>query len=134
MENPRHRQVHEVAFGDTDASGWMYFPNIFRYFELAEHAYLRSLGLLVFDRAQGGWPRVKVNCDFKRPLLSGDRVEVVIGISKIGASSLTWEFDIVKGEEIAAQGAVTTVRVNHEGRPQEISTAERAALGFPPIR
>ena len=52
METPRHRQTLEVAFGDTDASGWMYFPNIFRYFEMAEHAYLRSIWLLDDQRIQ----------------------------------------------------------------------------------
>ena len=134
MENPRHRQIHEVAFGDTDASGWMYFPNIFRYFEVAEHAYLRSLGLLVFDRAAGGWPRVKVSCDFKKPLLTGDRVEVCIDIVRIGASSLTWNFEVRKGDDVAALGSITTVRVDHEGKPKEIPTEERALLGFPPAR
>lgn len=128
MEQPRYRHSIEVAFGDTDASGWMYFPNIFRYFDVAEHAYLRSLGLLVFDRAQGGWPRVKVNCDFKKPLLTGDLVEVQLAISKIGTASLTWDFEVIKAGETAAFGTVTTVRVDHEGRPKEISPEERKKL------
>ena len=37
MESPLHRYMCEVAFGDTDASGWMHFPNVFRYAEAAEH-------------------------------------------------------------------------------------------------
>lgn len=128
MKNPRHRQKLEVAFGDTDASGWMYFPNIFRYFDVAEHSYLRSIGLLVFDRAQGGWPRVKVNCDFKKPLLTGDKVEIQLDIIHIGVSSLTWDFAVLKGGETAAHGSITTVRVDHEGRPQPISEDEREKL------
>jgi YbgC/YbaW family acyl-CoA thioester hydrolase len=128
METPRHRQTLEVAFGDTDASGWMYFPNIFRYFDIAEHAYLRSLGLLVYDRAQGGWPRVNVSCDFKKPLLTADLIEVQIDITRIGAASLTWAFEVIKDGEIAAQGSITTVRVDHEGRPKIISPEERGKL------
>ena len=129
MENPLHRHACEVAFGDTDASGWMHFPNIFRYFEEAEHGFLRSRGVLVFDRAQGGWPRVKVSCDFKRPLLTGDRIEVRLAVSRIGASSVTWDFEVLTvSGDLAAVGSVTTVRVNHEGKPQLISEAERAAL------
>ena len=77
METPVHRHACEVAFGDTDASGWMHFPNVFRYVEAAEHDFLRKRGILVFDRSQGGWPRVKVSCDYKRPLHGGDRVEVL---------------------------------------------------------
>lgn len=129
MDAPLHRHACEVAFGDTDASGWMHFPNIFRYFEEAEHAFLKSRGILVFDRAQGGWPRVKVSCDYKRPLVTGERIEVLLEISRLGASSITWNFEVLNPSgEIAAFGSVTTVRVNYEGRPLIISEEERKAL------
>ena len=129
MDAPLHRHACEVAFGDTDASGWMHFPNIFRYFEEAEHAFMKSRGLLVFDRSQGGWPRVKVSCDYKRPLVTGDKIEVVLEVSRIGGSSLIWNFEVITSfGELAAFGSVTTVRVNHEGKPQAISDAERALL------
>jgi acyl-CoA thioester hydrolase len=129
MQSPLHRHACEVAFGDTDASGWMHFPNIFRYFEEAEHTFLRSRGILVFDRSQGGWPRVKVSCDFKRPLLTGDRIEVLLEIQRIGASSVTWNFEVLTATgDLAAFGSVTTVRVNHEGKPQLITEEERTKL------
>jgi YbgC/YbaW family acyl-CoA thioester hydrolase len=129
MDAPLHRHSCEVAFGDTDASGWMHFPNIFRFFEEAEHAFLKSRGILVFDRAQGGWPRVKVTCDYKRPLITGDRIEVLLEIARLGASSVSWNFEVLDPSgETAAFGSVTTVRVNHEGRPQLISEEERGAL------
>jgi acyl-CoA thioesterase FadM len=129
MDAPIHRHASEVAFGDTDASGWMHFPNVFRYFEEAEHAFLKSRGVLVFDRAQGGWPRVKVSCDFKRPLLTGERIEVLLEIPHVGTSSATWNFEILTSAgDLAAFGSVTTVRVDGTGRPQPISAMERAAL------
>jgi len=129
MDAPLHRHACEIAFGDTDASGWMHFPNIFRYFEEAEHAFLKSRGVLVFDRAQGGWPRVKVSCDFKHPLLTGDLIEVLLDISHLGTSSVTWDFEILNAAgKVAAFGSITTVRVNHEGIPQPISDTERLAL------
>jgi YbgC/YbaW family acyl-CoA thioester hydrolase len=129
MDAPLHRHACEVAFGDTDASGWMHFPNIFRYFEQAEHAFLKSRGILVFDRAQGGWPRVKVSCDYKRPLLNGERIEVLLEISRIGTSSLTWNFEVLNSSgETAAFGSVTTVRVDHEGKPRPISDVEERQL------
>jgi acyl-CoA thioester hydrolase len=76
MDSPLHRHQLIVPFGDTDASGWMHFPNVFRYVEAAEHEFLKIRGLLVFDRSQGGWPKVHVDCDYKRPLLTGDEIEV----------------------------------------------------------
>ncbi len=130
MDAPLHRHSCEVAFGDTDASGWMHFPNVFRYVEEAEHAFLKSRGLLVFDRAEGGWPRVHVSCDYKRPLVTGDCIEVLLQITRTGTSSVTWNFEIVNaGGETAASGSMTTVRVNHEGKPQPLSENERGTLG-----
>ena len=129
MQSPVHRHNAEVAFGDTDASGWMHFPNFFHFAEAAEHAFLRSRGVLVFDRTRGGWPRVNVSCDFKRPLLVGDRIEVLLGISRLGASSITWTFEIVNAlGEVAASGSMTSVRVDDQGRPVAISDDERARL------
>jgi len=129
MESPFHRHACEVAFGDTDASGWMHFPNIFLYAERAEHEFLKSRGVVVFDRALGGWPRVRVACDYKLPLLTGDRIEVLLAISHIGTSSITWNFEILTtAGATAATGSMTTVRVNATGKPQAISAAERTAL------
>ncbi len=129
MENPVHRLMGEIAFGDTDASGWMHFTHIFRYVEKAEHGFLRSRGILVFDRETGGWPRVKVSCDYRRPFLTGDRYEVVLGISYIGTSSVTWDFEVLNAAgEIAALGSLTNVRVDHQGKPVPISDDEKARL------
>ncbi len=129
MHSPLHCFVSEVAFADTDASGWMHFPNIFRYVEAAEHEFLRSRAVLVYDRAQGGWPRVRVSCDFRHPFLTGDRIEVQLAITRIGTSSITWDFEILNAAgETAALGSMTTVRVDHTGTPREISAAEREAL------
>ena len=129
MENSVYRQSGEIAFGDTDASGWMHFPNIFKYVEAAEHGYLRSRGILVFDRAEGGWPRVKVTCEFKRPFRCGDSFEVLLAISRIGASSLAWDFEVINSAgEVAAFGSMTNVRVDHEGKSKLISDEERTQL------
>lgn len=107
----------------------MHFPNIFRFVELAEHEFLKSRGILVFDRAQGGWPRVKVSCEYKRPLLTGDTIVVELAVTNIGTSSLSWNFEILTAKnDLAAFGSITTVRVDHEGRPLPITSAERAAL------
>ncbi len=129
MENSVYRQSGEIAFGDTDASGWMHFPNIFKYVEAAEHRYLRSRGILVFDRAEGGWPRVKVTCEFKRPFRCGDSFEVLLAISRIGTSSLAWDFEVINSAgEVAAFGSMTNVRVDHEGKSKLISDEERTQL------
>lgn len=129
MDNPRHRQTLEVAFGDTDASGWVHFPNIFKYAELAEHTFLRSLGIVVFGRNEGGWPRAKASCDFKQPLQTGDRIEVLLNVGRVGGASVAWDFEILNTDgEIAAFGSMTTVRVGNDGKPKILSDDERVKL------
>jgi len=129
MEHPLYRHAGEISFRDTDASGWVHFTNIFNHVELAEHAFLRSRGLLVFERSEGGWPRVKVTCDFKRPLLCGDAIEVHLAVASVGTSSVSWNFEIIRGAaELAAAGSITTVRVDHQGRPQPLNASERMEL------
>jgi YbgC/YbaW family acyl-CoA thioester hydrolase len=129
MDAPLYRHSREVAFGDTDAGGWVHFPNILRYVEEAEHAFLKSRGIMVFDRALGGWPRVNVHCDFSKPLQFGDRIEVHIDVDQIGNSSVTWKFELInQAGECSAKGGMTTVRVDQNGVSQPLSDAERAGL------
>lgn len=129
MDAPLHRHRCVVAFGDTDASGWMHFTSAFRYAEAAEHEFLRSRGVLVFDREHGGWPRVKADAEFKRPLLAGDQIEVLLEITRIGGASITWDFEILHPDgEPAVFGSMTNVRVDGSGKARLISDAERAAL------
>ncbi len=130
MPTPVFQHRNRVTFADTDASGWVHFPRFFRFVEEAEHAFLRERGLLVFDRAQGGWPRVNVSCDFLRPLLFGDEVETRLTIQRIGASSITWAFEIahIASGETSARGSMSTVLVDATGKPRTISDEQRAAL------
>ena len=80
-------------------------------------------------QAQGGWPRANVSCDFKRPLLTNDRIEVQLAIARLGTSSITWNFEVINAAgATAATGSMTNVRVDHTGKPQEITAAEREAL------
>lgn len=70
-----------------------------------------------------------MGCEYKRPFQCGERFKVLSAISRIGASSVDWHFEVINaGGEVAAFGSMTNVRVDHEGRPQLLSATERAAL------
>jgi acyl-CoA thioester hydrolase len=130
MLDPLYVHPCQVTFGDTDCSGWLHFPSIFRHVEEAEHAFLRERGIPIISREEGGWPRVHVSCDFKSPLRFGDVIEVQLGIERIGAASVSWVFEVLKAGEVCAFGKVTTVRVDHEGKPRVIDDATRVKLEF----
>ena len=129
MENIRHSYECEVAFADTDASGWVHFSKILQYPERAEHDFLEHSGLVVFDRSKGGWPRVRVVCDYMRPLTFQDRITVELAVGKVGSGSVTWLFRILKDDgKVAASGEMVTAKVNHEGMPTRLDDGERALL------
>lgn len=129
MENICHRFECEVAFSDTDASGWVHFTRILIYAEKAEHDYLRKIGIGVFARDTGGWPRVRVSCDYKCPLLFQDSIEVRLALGKVGVCSVTWEFEIAKADgQIAAIGQMVAVNVNCAGKAEKFSEAVRMIL------
>lgn len=128
MENIRHRQQSEVAFSDTDASGWAHFSKILCYVENAEHAFLASVGIPVFSN-NGGWPRVKITCDYRSPLRFQDKFEVQLSLTKIGNSSINWKYQILKPETtLVAEGEMVSVKVDSNGTPTAITEAEKSKL------
>ena len=129
MENICHHYECEVAFSDTDASGWAHFSKILTYVERAEHDFLASSGIVVFNRAQGGWPRVKVSCDYRSPLMFQDKFQVRLGLSKVGNGSIYWRFEIFKcSETLVAEGEMVSVKVDLNGTPTPLSDDERKKL------
>jgi len=112
------KMTHRVEFADTDMAGIIHFASYFRYMEVTEHAFFRSLGFSVTTRTpeiQVGWPRVHVSCDFKRPLRFEDEVEVHLQVREKREKSLTYDFAFRKvgdasGAEVA-HGSLTVVCV-----------------------
>jgi acyl-CoA thioester hydrolase len=112
------RMTHRVEFADTDMAGIIHFASYFRYMEVTEHAFFRSLGFSIHSRTSGfevGWPRVHVSCDFTRPLRFEDEVEVHLRVREKREKSLTYEFifrqvNDTPGAEVG-RGSLTTVCV-----------------------
>ena len=130
MEKPTYRHQSEVAFSDTDASGWAHFSKILCHVEAAEHACLASRGIPVFSK-NGGWPRVKITCDYHSPLRFGDKLEVILHLQRIGTTSLNWRFEIFKTDTtLAATGEMVSVKVDSEGKPTSITDQEHTQLAI----
>lgn len=120
-----------VAFSETDASGRAHFTALLKWAEDAEHELLHALGVTVCSSDQG-WPRVRVECDYRLPLSAGEEARVEIELAEIGESSLSWKFRILKKDEaLAAEGRIVTVSVGPEGS-LKITPDLRAKLSGPP--
>ncbi|HTE17289.1 MAG TPA: thioesterase family protein [Armatimonadota bacterium] len=116
------RLIRRVEFAETDMAGIMHFANFFRFMEAAEHAFLRSLGVSVHMELDGrtiGWPRVRVACDYKRPLRFEDEVEAHLMVREKREKSLAYEFIFHRVEEPAqevARGSFTVVCVSMDAQ------------------
>ena len=94
--------TREVEFAETDMAGIMHFTHFYRWMEVCEHEFLRSLDLSV-DMKSGedriGWPRVKTSCRFKRPLRFEDKVELRLSVREVRDRSIVYVVDFWKEED-----------------------------------
>jgi acyl-CoA thioester hydrolase len=80
-----------VGFSDTDAQGVVYYGRYNPYFDLARVEYLRSLGLL--HRSGDGEFVMRANdVEYFAPARFDDEIEVHARVSRIGRTSVTYEF------------------------------------------
>jgi acyl-CoA thioester hydrolase len=87
-----------VGFSDTDAQGVVYYGRYNPYFDLARVEYLRSLGLL--HRDGGGDFVMRANdVEYFAPARFDDELEIHARVSRIGRTSVTFEFAAYKMPE-----------------------------------
>ena len=105
--------TRKVEFAETDMAGIMHFTHFYRWMEVCEHEFLRSLDLSV-DMKSGedrmGWPRVKTSCRFKRPLRFEDEVELRLSVREVRDRSIVYVVDFWKeenGERVRAASGET---------------------------
>lgn len=119
------RWKHRVEFAETDMAGIVHFSNYFRYMEMAEHAFLRSLGLTVHlqnGAATISWPRVRAECSFKSPLTFEEEVEVHLLVRKKTNRTITYNFRLVKDDDVlVAVGSTTAVCTLIEGEEKRLT-------------
>ena len=100
--------TRRVEFSETDLAGIMHFTHFYRWMEICEHEFLRSLGLSVDmedENGRFGWPRVKSSCRFKCPLRFEEEVEIKLFVSEIRDRSIAYSFQFWKeenGEQVKA--------------------------------
>jgi YbgC/YbaW family acyl-CoA thioester hydrolase len=131
-----------VPFPDVDSSGRIHFTAMLRYFEMAEHELMRSIGY-PYARAMDdiGFPRVHVECDFHSAVLYDDQLSVEATVERVGSSSWTVAFTArvlpqdenplitsSENEAIAARGKMVIVTMDPQTQkaralPEELRIA-----------
>jgi len=91
-----------VRWEDIDAAGIINYQAYLRFFALAEAELLRSAGLtyrFLFE-SLGIWlPRVRVECNFFRPVKLDELLVVDAFFSRIGRTSVHLDFEVARKEE-----------------------------------
>jgi acyl-CoA thioester hydrolase len=112
-----------VGFSDTDAQGVVYYGRYNPYFDFARVEYLRSLGLL--HRQAGGDFVMRANdVEYFAPARFDDELEIYVRVSRIGRTSVTFEFAAYKIPE-------DTLLVTAHQTLVYIDLAERKAAPVP---
>ncbi len=109
-----------VRFGEIDHARVVYYPRLFHIFhQTFEEWFDKALGVsyptLVVDE-NIGFPSVKIETEFRKPLRYGDRVRVSLELEAIGSKSLTCRYSMTRlpDGEHAASARITTVAINND--------------------
>jgi acyl-CoA thioester hydrolase len=106
-----------VGFSDTDAQGIVYYGRYNPYFDLARVEYHRSLGLL--HRDTGGDFVMRANdVEYFAPARFDDELEIHCRVSRIGRTSVTFEFSAhrLPDGELMVTAHQTLVYIDLAGR------------------
>ena len=107
-----------VRFGDLDPAGIVYYPRYGHLCHVAMEEYFHGAVGLDYPRLLAehglGFPAVRLETDFRRPLRYGDDVEIEVVIVRVGATSVEWVYRFLhRGvESPAAACRIVTVCVD----------------------
>jgi YbgC/YbaW family acyl-CoA thioester hydrolase len=115
-----------IRFVDTDASGRIHYSALFRHLEAAEMEFLRHLGIpySAIETAEVSFPRVHVEAGYRAALCADDPISIAVTIDRIGNSSYTLAFRVLRGEVEAAHAKIVVASMNR-------STGQSCALPSP---
>jgi acyl-CoA thioester hydrolase len=119
-----------VGFSDTDAQGVVYYGRYNPYFDLARVEYLRALGQLRRE-GSGDFVMRANDVEYFAPARFDDELEIHARVSRIGRTSVTFEFAAhrVPDDALMVTAHQTLVYVDlQERRPLPVPDYYRAAV------
>ncbi len=107
----------KVRFGETDAAGIVYYPNFYKWMDLATHEMLEKAGYTVRQmlNEKKGLPLIETHCRFRSPLFVGDRIKVISVIAELRNKAFRIEHTFYRGEELIAEGYEVHAWVENAG-------------------
>ena len=135
MREPVHFDTQiKVRFADCDRAGIAYYPNMVDYLHTAMEDFFEGFVgrpyAKVLEEDNLGFPAVKLDVSFQRPLRLGEVITIRITVSRLGNSSLRFHYRLLgpAGDQ-RAEAHVTVVCVAIDSlHPRRIPASYREAL------
>jgi len=102
-----------VRFAETDLQGIVFNSNYLTYYDVAWTEYFRALGLQWKDLLEMGADTVlaRTTVEFKSPAQFDEVLEIHTRVSKIGNTSMTFDFEIYPEGEDRLIGSASSLYV-----------------------
>ena len=112
---------HKIKLHETDAAGILFFGNQFNIIHDAYECVLENIGFSFAELTQNQdffLPIVHAESDFKTPLRVGDVLEIQVKLEKIGKTSFSFAYTLIKNDGTLA-GTAQTVHVTIDKTTRE---------------
>jgi len=108
-----------VRWSDCDPLGIIYYGAYIKFFEHAEHEMFREAGLpyeVMRVQRHVQLPRKAFNVEFHSPAQMDELLDIEVGVSRIGETSITMRFEAYRASDRAhrATASLTVVCVEKE--------------------
>ena len=119
-----------VRYGDTDQMGVVYYANYLRWFEVARAEWLRAHGLAYREIEASGalFPVTEAHVRYRQSARYDDEVSLECWPAAVRAASLRFEYRVLRGEELLADGFTGHACVDGSGKLRRFPPAVRALL------
>lgn len=119
----QHSIQLRVRYAETDQMGFVYYANYFIWFEMARTEFFRALGVeyrKIEEEHRLYIPVVEAYCRYKSPLRYDDLVVIDVKLADMGATRITFDYEVKKDSVITSVGTTKHAFINKEGKPVTI--------------
>jgi len=104
----RKNSIHlRVNWGDTDQARIVYYPNFFKWFDIAGHQFFRVCDLAPSKLERENQiilPVLDVRCTFENAILYEDIIEIHTEVEEVNRKTIKLRHQMIKGEKRMATG------------------------------
>lgn len=125
-----YTSIQKIRFDDVDGAGIVYYPRFLHLCHAAFEDFFDATAPFGYPELISGkrlgFPTVHLEADFHAPLSYGDTAVVTLAVIKLGTSSMTLRYEIMRKRDAVRcfSATITTVLMNLDSKRPVPLTAE----------